>query len=197
MNYSSEFYGWINDALFILGLLLLPVGLTFCFKPDKMFTMAKSMNKWVTTDNFFNKVNKPIYQESFFYRHHQLFGITVIVASITSLYMLVFHIGIEPVTGILVRMAESEFEKWLFVILYYILISTTVLVIVFGVIMIARPSTLKVFENWSNRWIDTDTPLKSLDKQNNVPDKILPGNPRIFGIVIILAAIYIIFSTST
>ena len=61
--------------------------------------------------------------------------------------------------------------------------------------MFIRPSVLKTFEKWSNRWIDTDGPLKALDKQKHLPDKILPGNPRLFGLFVILGATYIIWSS--
>jgi hypothetical protein len=196
MNYSGEFYLWILNIIFIIGVLLLPVGLGFCFLPDKMFKLANRMNKWIVTDHFFNAINKPRYKEHFFYRHHKLVGFFIVVLSVMSLYSLTFYMGIDRTTDILLKFSESEFEKWIFVVLYYSLIVAISLSIIFGIIMFIRPSLLKSFEEWSNHWIDTDTPLKKLDKQNNIPDKILPGKePRIFGVFIILAAFYIIWST--
>jgi hypothetical protein len=195
MNYSNEFYQWINDALLMLGVLLIPVGLAFCLCPKKMFELAIKMNKWVATDHIFHKINKPIYKESFFYRHHQIFGMIVIIVSIASLYTLIFYNGTGPAVHALIKVAETEFEKWLFVVLYFILLAAISLAILFGAIMCVRPSALKQFEKWSNQWIDTDGPLKALDKQNNLPDSILPGNPRIFGLFIILGAVYIIWCT--
>jgi len=196
MNYTSELYLWISNVLLIIGILLLPIGLGFFLFPDKMLNFANRMNKWIATDHFFNQINKPRYKESYFYRHHRIFGCVIVLASIASLYSLTFYIGVESVTGILVRLAESEFEKWLFVILYYLLIAGVSLAVIFGLIMFVRPSALKSFEKWSNHWVDTDTPLKAVDKQNDLPDRILPGNhPRIFGFCIILGASYIIWCT--
>ncbi len=196
MNYSSELYLWISNVLLIIGIILLPVGLGFCFFPDKMFNLANRMNKWVSTDHFFNEINKPRYKESCFYRHHRIFGLVIVLVSLASVYSLTFYIGVESVIGVLVMLAKSEFEKWLFVILYYLLIAAICLAVIFGIIMFVRPSALKSFEKWSNHWVDTDGPLKGLDKQNNLPDQILPGsNPRIFGFCIILGAIYIIWCT--
>jgi hypothetical protein len=196
MNYSNELYQWLLEVIFIIGILLLPVGIGFCLLPNKMFELANRMNKWVSTEHIFHVINKPRYKESFFYRHHRIFGVIIIIASIVSLYLLSFYIGVDSVLNILIRLAESEFEKWLFVILYYLLIAAICLVIIFGIIMTIRPSLLKSVEKWSNHWVDTDAPLKKLDKQNDMPDKILPGkNPRIFGFIIILAAIYIIWRT--
>jgi hypothetical protein len=196
MNFSNELYLWLLDVLFIIGILILPVGLGFCFRPDKMFDLAIRMNKSISTDKFFNAINKPRHKEFYFYRHYRVFGMVIVVVLTICLYMLAFHNSIEFVTHVLERVAESEFEKWLFVVLYYILIVAIGLAVVFGVIMFIRPSVLKSFEKWSNHWVDTENSLKVLDRENNMPDKILPGNqPRVFGLFIILGAIYMIWST--
>lgn len=195
MSYSNEFYLWISNALLIIGILLLPIGLGFCFLPNKMFKLANRMNRWIVTDQFFNEINKPRYRESFFYRYHRIFGVVIVLVSTVSLYSLTFYLGMESVTHILISISESEFEKWLFVVLYYLLIAAICLAVIFGIFMTIRPSALKSFEKWSNHWIDTDDPLKVMDTQKNLPDRILPGNPRIFGFFIILGAIYIIWCT--
>jgi uncharacterized protein YjeT (DUF2065 family) len=195
VDYSNELYTWTLNVLFFIGIVLLPVGAGFIFFPDKIFKLANRLNHWVVTDSFFNKLNQPRYKEYHFYRHHRIFGMIIIIVSIVCLYMLTIYAGVENVKGSLIKLAESEFEKWLFVILYYVLISATMLVIIFGTIMFKRPSVLKTFEGWSNHWVDTDSPLKMLDTRKDLPDRILPGNPRIFGIFVILGAIYIIWST--
>ena len=69
--------------------------------------------------------------------------------------MLIFHIGVESMTDYLMKLAENEFEKWLFVVLYYVLIIAVALAFIFGAIMFIRPSILKSFEAWSNHWVDT------------------------------------------
>jgi len=196
MNLTNEFYTWALDFLFIIGVFLIPVGLGFMLVPDKLFKMANKLNRWVHTDSFFNKINAPVYKERFFYRHHRAFGISVLIVSVVCLYMLTFFIGIETIMADLVKLAGSEFEKWLFVILYYLLITANILAFLFGLVMVIRPSALKPFEAWGNRWIDTDGPLKVLDRKKDLPDRILPGNPRIFGFFVTLAAIYIIWSTN-
>lgn len=196
MNLSNEFYNWVLSFLFIIGVLLIPVGLGFMLVPEKIFKIANKMNRWIATDGFFNKINAPVYKERFFYRHHQVFGILVLLASIICLYMLTFYTGVENITVNLVKLAGSEFEKWLFIVLYYLLIAAIILAFLFSLIMVIRPSLLKSFEAWGNRWIDTDGPLKVLDRKKDLPDRILPGNPRIFGFFVTLAAIYIIWSTN-
>lgn len=195
MNYSTEFYQWIMNSIFIIGVFLLPVGLGFCLFPKKLLEIANRMNKWIITDHFFHTINKPRYKESFFYRHHRIFGMVIIIVSLASLYTLTLYLGIESIIHVLNKLAGSAFEKWLYVVLYYLLLGCISLTVITGVIMFVRPSVLKSLEKWSNYWIDTDTPLKVLDRENNMPDKILPGsNPRVFGLFVILGAIYMVWS---
>lgn len=195
MNYSNEIYQWVMTFIFFLGILILPIGIAFCIFPNKVFDIAKKMNKWIVTDGFFQIINKPRYKEPFFYRHHRLFGMGIVIVSMTTLYILTLYLGHDSVLNILNKLAGSAFEKWLYIILYYQLLGFISLTIIFGMIMFVRPSSLKYFEKWSNDWIDTDKPLKVLDSINNIPDKILPGNPRVFGLFVIMGAMYMIWCT--
>ena len=194
MDTTSELYIWALNFLLVIGVLLIPIGLGFIFVPDKLFKVAARLNRWIMTDHFFDKINKPIYKERFFYRHHRIFGIFIILFSLFCIYMLTVYIGMGSMTVNLEKLAESEFEKWLFVILYYLLLVAVFLTLIFGLIMFLRPSALKSFESWSNHWIDAETPLKVLDREKDLPDRFLLGNPRIFGLLIVIAAIYIILS---
>ena len=194
MNYTTEFYSLTHNLFFVIGILLFLVGIGFMFIPDKLFKIANKLNYWVSTEGVFHKLNKPIYKERYVYRHHRVFGILIIIASITCLYMLTIHIGIENVTTKLLMLAQSELEKWLFVVLYYILIALIILTFIFGVLMYIRPSSLKSLEALGNHWVDTDGPLKIMDKKKDLPDRILLDNPRIIGFCVIMAAVYIIWN---
>ncbi len=54
---------------------------------------------------------------------------------------------------------------------------------------------IKVAEKKSNYWVETEEKLKVLDKTKDLPDTVLSGNPRIFGVLILIGAIYIIVNT--
>ncbi|GEM_PF-3137289 len=196
MNFSNYAALWIGNTLFIIGVILLFIGVGFILFPDKIFKLAGRLNFWVNTESFFNRINKPRYKEVYFYRHHKIFGAIIFISTLVCLYTMVISIGIESTTNSLMNISKSEFEGWLFVNLYYILIFTNILAVIFGIIMIIRPSALKTFEIWSNHWVDTDSSLKKLDAQKDLPDRILPGNPRIFGLFIIFGAIYIMWMTN-
>ena len=196
MTYSNELYIWLSNALFSVGILLFPVGIGFCVFPATMFRLASKVNRWISTDLFFSKINKPRYKESYFYRHHRFFGLFIIIFSLGSLYFLTIHVGIEFVLQIIDRLTKTAFEKWMFLAMYYVLLGSIILAVIFGIIMFVRPSALKKFEEWSNHWVDTDGPLDFLNKQKDLPDRLLPGNPRIFGFFVIIGAVYIVWNTN-
>ena len=192
MNYSTEILSWAQEVLFVIGVFMVPVGLGFMLIPEKTTKLANKVNRWVATDVFFNKLNAPVYNDRFFYRHHRVFGALVVSTSLACLYMMIFYAGIDSTAEKLLTVAESEFEKWLFVTAYYLLIGAMFLSLLFGLIMFIRPSALKSFEAWGNHWVDTDDSLKTLDKNKELFDWVLPRNQRIFGFFVTVGAIYII-----
>ncbi|MGB1799354.1 MAG: hypothetical protein ACPHLK_00830 [Gammaproteobacteria bacterium] len=192
---TTETYLWLTSSLFILGVLLVPLGLSFLFLPEKMSRFGERLNNWISTEHFFDSLNKPRYQEKLVYRYHFVFGAFIIVASIISIYMLYFYTDIEPLMQKIALMAETSFGKWLLESLYYILLAANALAFVIGMIIFIRPSLLKAIEEKANSWVETEEKLKVLDKTKELPDTVLPGNPRIFGTLILIGAIYIIINT--
>ena len=66
---------------------------------------------------------------------------------------------------------------------------------IIGILVFLRPSLLKSVERWSNRWVETEDTLQGLDKVHDIPANILPGKPRLFGLFVLIGALYIIYST--
>lgn len=188
-------YMWMLTTLFCVGILLVPLGLALVVIPHKVMTLSNSLNRWVSTKEFFEFVNKPRYQEALIYRHHRKFGATIVICSLISIYMLVFYAGIEATVGGVERLAETEFGRWLLQSLYYILIVLCAVTAVIGLVVFVRPSLLKSLEAWGNRWIGTQEFLESLDDVHDIPTNVLPGKPRLFGVFVLLGATYIIYST--
>lgn len=195
-NTEQEVYLWLIISLFWLGVLLIPVGLALVFVPAKTLKISHSINRWISTQGFFDVLNRPRYQEAFFYRYHRLFGIIVMISSALSFYMMTFYAGIGKIKEVLIRLAETEFSRWLLINLYYIGIALFVLVFIMGIVIFIRPSILKPLETWGNRWVPTDEAMQKLDEVHEIPEHILPGKPRLFGILVIIAAVYIMFNTS-
>lgn len=192
---TTETYLWLTSSLFVLGILLIPLGLSFLFLPEKMTRIGERLNNWISTEHFFDSLNKPRYQERFVYRYHRLFGSFIIVASIISIYMLCFYTNTESLLEKIVLMAETALGKWLLQSFYFILLGANILAFAIGMIIFIRPSLLKTIEEKANAWVETEEKLKVLDRTKELPDTVLPGNPRIFGTLILIGALYIIVNT--
>lgn len=195
MDTNVELYTWLMNSLFILGLLLLPLGLSFLLVPERILKLGEKLNRWVTTEHYFEILNKPRYQERVVYRYHHLFGILVMVLTSVSIYMMYFNSDVIVDMEKLSLLADSAFAKWLLIMLYHILIGANGLAFILGLIILIRPSMLKTLENKANHWVHTEEKIKILDSTRELPASMFPGNPRIFGILVILGAMYIIWHT--
>jgi hypothetical protein len=191
----NEAYVWFMTSLFVLGVLLVPLGLSFLLIPEKMLRIGEKLNHWISTEHIFDSLNRPRFLERFVYRHHSIFGILVIAISTICIYMMLFYADISLIMYKLLLMVETEFSKWLLVSLYYILAGANVLAFMLGVIIVIRPSVLKTLEDKANHWFEAEEKLKVLDNTRDLPDSIFPGNPRIFGTLILIAALYILMNT--
>ena len=186
---------WLASSLFWVGALLVPLGLFLLLAPTRVARLGEIMNRWVSTQKFFDAINRPRYQEKFVYRHHRIFGIVVTLLSVCVLYMLVFYSGMEVTVGYFQGLAQSGFENWLFTNLYYILVFVVSLALVCGIVIFIRPSALKRVEAWSNQWVATEDKLKPLDEVHEIPGGIFSSRPRLFGVFVLLGACYIMYMT--
>lgn len=192
---QPEFYLWMLHTLFWIGILLAFLGLALIIAPAQVLGTARTLNRWISTKPFFDSLNRPRYQERYFYRNHRISGTIIVVLSAICLYILVFYHSPAAITAQLIRTMETEFGRWLIVSLYYLLLGCLGVALLVGVVVLIRPSLLKSLEQWGNRWVDTDRELEGFDRVHEIPGHILPGRPRWFGLFVLLGALYILFST--
>lgn len=187
---------WLASVLFWVGVLLVPVGLALIVVPGRILGSQARINRWISSREFFDRLNAPRYQERLFYRHHRWTGGVVMLLSGLCLFRLGLDLRLTALESILQRIARTPFEAWLFPQLYWILMLLLALAFTAGVIIFIRPSVLKRFEAWANRWVETDGRLERLDTVKDIPAHILPGKPRLFGLAVLAGALYIVYQTA-
>jgi hypothetical protein len=195
MSATTDTYIWLMTSLFILGVLLIPLGLSFLIIPEKLEEIGNKLNRWVNTEYFFAELNKPRFQERLIYRHHRVIGLLIIVSTAVCIYMMAFYSDITVILNKILQMTDSIFGQTMLATSYYILIGANIIAFIVGLILVIRPSVLKSIEKISNNWFETEQKLKVLDSTRELPESMFPGNPRIFGTIILIGAIYIIIST--
>ena len=191
MNFYQE---WLSSALFWLGVCLSFFGIYLLALPKNAIRLAHRMNRWISTDSIFKKLDEPMYREKVFYRWHRLFGTVVIVASAYIMYMFLFHTHINVVAQSLPIFSEKEVNLWLFEALWYFFILVSALLLLVGFIIFVRPSMLKRIESRLNTWVGVDHKLDGLNQSYEIPDNILPGNVRLFGTAVLVGGLYIMYS---
>ena len=174
---------------------MLLIGVCILLIPDRVVRISLKLNQWVSTENFFNKLDEQRHGERFFYRHHIIFGILLLIASAYVFYSFMF--SFDPAKFSFSIFTSPDANQWLLQSLVFINLSFSVLIFLIGVIVVVRPSLLKSFEAVMNRWVVVDKSLKKLDVQMKVPDTMFTRRPRLMGLLIVIGSIYILINLSS
>ncbi|MGH8743164.1 MAG: hypothetical protein ACREUY_02700 [Burkholderiales bacterium] len=170
---------------FLIGVLLL-------VQPQAIVRLNQYFNKWIGTEKLTSALDKPLRVEHALYRHHKLFGSLVLAGGAYVLYVLVFKISEKAVVSFFARGTNIQAVSWLMDALIVALFLAGVCAVVIGVFLIARPSLLKNFEQWVNRWYASEKGLKVLDTARFATDEWVARNTRILGLIIIVGSAYVI-----
>lgn len=183
---------FIVTVLFWTALVILCLGLSIVAAPRQVMRLGRKLNRWISTDDFFSKLDTPRYGEWFFYRYHILFGSFIILGGgyIFYRFMFAFNAG----TYVLRIFSSSSANQWLTASLVFMNILFSVLIFIFGVIVMLRPSLLKNFEAGLNRWFVTEESIKKLDLQLGVPDSLFIRRPRLVGLIIVAGSLYVVIN---
>ena len=174
---------------------MLLIGLCIMLIPERMIRLSLKLNQWISTENFFNRLDEQRHGERFFYRHHVIFGIFLVIAAVYIFYAFMF--SFDPAKVSISLFSSHSTNQWLLQSLIFINLSFSILIFIIGVIVVIRPSLLKSFETVMNRWIVVDESLKRLDVQMKLPDTIFSRRPRLMGFLIVIGSIYILINLSS
>lgn len=190
---NSELVIWFSSAIFWLGILVVLLGILMILIPAKIHLFGQKMNVWVSTESAFDKAEQPHYLERFFYRYHHVIGLFVIAGAGFCLYT--FLVG-QELQVLMSKMpalnANQVVSEWLYESIYYFLILANAVCFVLGIFILARPSTLKGVEAISNKWISNKAIADRLNSKQEIPEHVLPGNMRLFGIFVVVGGMYMV-----
>ncbi|NKB38807.1 MAG: hypothetical protein GKR93_16875 [Gammaproteobacteria bacterium] len=196
MGNISFYQSWFMDALFWLGVCIALFGGLLLLAPSYAIRLSQSLNRWVSTETFFQVLDKPHNHDRYFYRWHKVLGLLLLLASLYIFYMMFFQTNIESAAALAPIFKQNEMNEWLYEALKIFFIGVSILIGIIGVIVMLRPSALKSMEEKANRWFHTGESLQKLDSQFVIPENILPGNVRLFGSLVLLGGVYIMASST-
>jgi hypothetical protein len=172
----------------VLGLLLaLVVGVLLLARPQALFWLNQRLSRWVDTRPTFHALDQPRHLERFFYRHHRVLGILVVLGAGYVLLRWAFAYDRSDVAGLLSPRWATHGIDWVPLALEAMLVGLHVAILAIGVMIVFRPSLLKGVEKAANRWQEgpetapLDTVVGSLDGT-------FEGHPRVSGLLLVLSA---------
>jgi hypothetical protein len=194
MGINNEIQLWAVTSIMMIGLLIFFIGVWILIRPEGFLKASKSLGRWISTDAFFESLDRPRYQERFIYKHHRIAGLMIITGAAYTLFMMYSKVDMQMFVAQLPQIGTQFWTEWLYGVVYILLISANLMALLLGLIVLIRPSTLKVIEKYLNKWVVTGQDLKKLDQTHEIALEVLPGNPRLFGLAVTLGGIYIVIS---
>lgn len=183
----TDFFLVLGVALLILSLA---VGIMLVLKPAVIINMNKQVNSTVSLRKSMRALEFPNFIDHVFYRHHRIIGALVSVVSVYMLYYFIKVFDVGVMTGFMASSSYTGVVEILANAMRLFLLMTSVATLVIGIFMFFRPSMLKGFESWSNRWISTRKAAKPLAVERDQVNQLVYKYPRIVGIFIITLSLY-------
>lgn len=173
----------------VAGIFGIGFGLGLAVFQSRLLRLFSPMNRWVSARQRFAGLDTQRDMEPFFHRHRRVFAAVFILGGLFSIVMLAVIVDADDVA------TAFGVGQLSFVGLWAIRSTTTLLVIgslvamAVGVILAFFPRLLGRLEAGSNRWISSRQMIKGADEMHLPLDRWFAASPRIFGIVLALAAL--------
>ncbi len=186
-----ETFLWV--ALFggIAGLL---TGVALIFNSALVLRLSERMNVWVSTRQAMQLLEEPIEIERTVYRWHRLVGVLLLAGALFTLYVLLWRFKDPQVVDTLAKLLELGMAKWVAESLRVFFVAGNVAALAIAVVMIVRPSALKGVEAWANRQYSVRRSAHALELPRGGPDSLMRSRPRLLGVVLALAGLYVLVS---
>ena len=134
--------------------------------------------------SWFDRLNKPLDTTRWFYRYHRPAGALILIGAGYGLWRWFTAYQREATLGLLSRRLLSAGLDWLVPAMEWIFLAFNVAILLFGLVVIFRPSLLKTPERFANHWVEV-TAGQALDRKYDPLGSLLTGRPRLLGGLIV------------
>lgn len=192
---AIEMLLWRDLALFLLifaglGVLL---GALLVLKPRAFVLLNQFASRWVSMRYVSHLFDQSFSIERWFYRHHRIMGIAVILGA--SYFLYYFFVAYDK-AQLLLHLSLNLPAILLDGLLDAVLLGAKTgggLAWLMGVIILLRPSLLRGIEKQSNRWVSVRRATKVLDVPRVGLDEWVISHARSAGYVLLLSSLYLLF----
>jgi len=189
-NLPADALPWAQGLALVLVLGLataLLVGVMLLVRPAALFAINQRLSRWVDTQAAFSALDEPRHLERFFYRHHRVLGLLVVLGALTVLSRWAMSYDRSGVMAMLGPRWIASGMDWIPLALEALLVALHVLILAVGAVIFVRPSLLKGFEKAANRWQEAPGAAR-LDSKVADLDGTVEGHPRVSGLLLVLSA---------
>lgn len=181
LRQSLLIFLWVGS---IVGML---VGAGVWLKPQQIIVLNQFFSRWVGSGRLGVILDRPRWSERFFYRHHKLVGVAVLVGALVVLYTFLFSYNLRTISTLIPRG-----YWWLSDALVALLLVSSALAALIGILVLARPSLLRDLEKAANRWISTERWVTMINRMNFSAEQSIIRHHRIAGVTIFVGSVYIL-----
>lgn len=189
-NLPADVLPWVQGLalVLVLGLALaLFVGVMLLARPAALFTLNQYLSRWVDTQATFRALDEPRHLERFFYRHHRILGLLIVLGAGSVLLRWALSYDRGEVMALLGPRWVARGMDWIPLALEAVLVGLHVLILGVGALIFIRPSLLKGVERAANHWQQAPGAAR-LDSVVADLDSTVEGAPRVSGLLLVLSA---------
>lgn len=173
----------------VIGLIF---GLGLIFAPATTLKINEKINTRISLREKTKTIEKPIKSEPFFYKYAKVSGLILIIGSLFVLYTLATF-DVYSLIPFLPKSISATTWNWLLQAGQIFFFITCSFILLFGFIILIRPSLVKNFEQAANHWISTRQHFSKMSTDINLANKLVNTYPRTFGSFITLFSLIVLF----
>jgi len=186
-------YVVLKQTFICSSIVIMILGIIFIIVPEYVLRNLNKVDKWVSTEGYFNFINSSRDTEKKFYKYNKIFSLFLFISSIYVLYVLTLSMESKSLIAFFPESVPALMAPWLAQSIIYILVTFNVLALFLSIILFIRPSALKELEQLSNRWLKSESSVSFLDRTVETTNNITASKLRFIGIFTVLGCIYILY----
>jgi len=172
-----------------IGLIL---GLGLIFAPTLTLKFNEKINTRISLREKTKVIETAIKSEPFFYKHSKISGAILVIGSLFVLYTLATFNAYTLIPHLPKSISPPAWE-WIIQSAQIFFFITCSFILIFGLIVLIRPSLIKNFEQAANHWISTRKGFSKMSTDIDITNKLVITYPRAFGSFITIFALIVLF----
>ncbi len=190
---TSLIFAAVPSLLLGAGILGLGMGTALLIFPRGIQRLGQTLNRWRSTRRVSGPLERPFVTEKFIYRHNRLFGAFLMAGGAFAC----LRVGSLMAAGSAALLRLEPFREGLMDASLIFLLLGNAAAMVIGAVVFSRPSRLKGVEAQANQWVSTRRALHQLETMDERIDRYVLAHPRMTGIILVLASLYLFASATT